>query len=252
MGLSQEVGPGGDDGARRPRRLAVALALLALGLSIAPSVAAIHDWTSQRADPWLEHCSPGGWSGYEGGSGLVTYRMCYHYAYDYPTLPFYDIRTLGIVWDVETQDCPTGFDGYILAYDGTRAGACASVEAQAPTNPWAVRFGLDTADCDIPDRPDGGRDPVVLLFDGGVAVCVLPILESDKANVHVSPEPCQPDSVDPEVRVADGGVLVCADFHVFGIGSSEANLLIQEANRTANQTIQAGDNAISLVYALTP
>lgn len=249
MGLREGAGSEGED--RRPRGLAILLALLALGLSIAPSVAAIHEWTGQQAGSSFEHCE-GAWSGYQGKMGLLTYRLCYAVDYSYPTLPLHDLRTLELPPPIETEDCPGDFEGLILQYWGTRAGLCGRAEAQAPTNPWAVRASADTTACELPDRSEEGRDPVIFLFDGGLAFCVVPIFESEKIpDVEISAEPCEPESVDPEVRIDDGNVEVCADFHVFGIGSQEANLIVQEANRTIAKTIQFGNDTVSMAWEAT-
>lgn len=219
MGLSCWAPSGGPGTSQGPPRalLATAAALVILLAATAPGAAS----KSNPLEEATEGC-PEGWYGVHGGSGSSANRVCVNAEASAPYPPAV-LRMLST--DVDREDCPEDFTGTILEREDTTVGVCLRVVFDEP-DAIGPMIGADLSACELPERE--GEDPVILVGDGGVGFCVIPIVEpgEELPTVDVSTEPCEPETTDPEVRVAGGGARVCADVYLFGIGNPQFNMLL--------------------------
>lgn len=216
------------------RGLAIALAIALVVVALPRPASASHGDAGVSFEPWLSDC--GGdrpWMGFEGGYGLVAYRICFYVDAWMPYIP----DKLGLIQtppDVQRVECPEGFHGFIGQYQDSQAGLCIQVSHTVPDDDLGY-VGLDISGCEVPDGREG-EDPAVIVGDGGVAVCLLPVVDiGGRPNADVSLEPCEPETVDPEVHVAGGGVQICVDSSVAGVGADLVNPFLQQVNETANE-----------------
>ncbi|MDX1610721.1 MAG: hypothetical protein R3185_00015 [Candidatus Thermoplasmatota archaeon] len=134
----------------------------------------------------------------------------------------------GVSPGLDLERCADDGRGYVLIWQETAAGACATVEVKGPyidsLDPDLV---IDLESCEVPDHQGNGRsaiDPVVGAWGGGVAFCVAPVLEIGGASLPGGGEgpgdppgglptvdltPCEPEAVDPEVRWGETYVAFC-------------------------------------------
>lgn len=183
--------------------------------------------------------------GGEGGFSLASYRLCFFVDAWLPTYPSEKVDELQVPPNAERSYCPDGFQGYVVERDDSALGACLRVVHELPEDGSPNRVYVDTSACEVPDSDREGEDPAVFIFDGGVAVCLVPIVEhDDPPDSSLSLEPCEPETVDPEVRFGGGAVRFCIDVHVLGIGSTDVNQVAEYALETASASED-------LVYDLT-
>jgi hypothetical protein len=238
MGLRDVLGGPGDRTAGRILAISLVASLLAVPLT--PSAGAEHGDVGVSLEPWIVSCGNEDWIGFQGRYSLLVYRFCFFVDAESPDYPFRVLDELLFPPDLQRDRCPGDFSGQIVTVGDTRAGLCTKVEHTIPRNPFFIHVGVDTSSCEVPG-PQDGEDPAVYVADGGVGVCVVPVVDPgpDTPSRFVSLEPCEPETVDPEARVGGGGARVCADFHVLGFGSDDVNDLVQQGNETANETLDA-------------
>lgn len=230
----------GADGSADPpghRGLVVGLALALLLVSFPPPTSAEHGDVGVSTEPWLADCENEDWLGFRGQYGFAEYRFCFFVDVEGPTYTYDLFEHVQIPPNLQRDHCPEGFHGQIFAVGETRAGLCFNVVHRIPQQPWWIHVGVDLSSCEVPG-PEEGEDPAILVADGGVAVCLVPVLEPGPGvpNASASPEPCEPKTVDPEVRVGGGRVEVCMDFFLLTIGSEHVNDYVQQTNETVHET----------------
>lgn len=120
----------------------------------------------------------------------------------------------------QVHDCPDQLPGKSVTVWEWRLGACIIIDYWIPTTTDGGA-SVETEPCEVP--AGRGDDPAVFIGDGGVAVCVVPMVEQghtpspdDLPEIGHSLEPCSVRSVDPEVTINDGGLFVCVTFGVDG------------------------------------
>lgn len=136
-----------------------------------------------------------------------------------PSLPGLDLPSPGTP-HVGTAQCPDYTEGGVILELGEgRFGACVVVIYEQPENLWDGPIVTSFQECDI---PEGGVDPAIRIRDGGIAFCIVPIIEPgpivdpDPPGVGEPPagvdtEPCSSRATDPTVFILDGYVQVCID-----------------------------------------
>jgi hypothetical protein len=214
---------------------ALVLAALLTFVPAAPAASASHT-DPPEAEPWMEPCDDGRWMGFQGGYSLVDYRLCFYADAQTSSYVIEEIDRVQYPPDAHRVRCPDGFNGDIVEWRDHRVGLCIDVIYRHPESTWP-RVGVDVSGCEVPGDQEG-EDPAVFVADGGAAICVLPIVEVNRGppDHQVSIEPCEPQTVDPEVTVAGYGAQVCLDVNVLGFGSDDVNEAIRTANATVNET----------------
>lgn len=213
---------------------AIALVAALAMVPAIPAAGATHGDAGVSTYPWVQDCGREAWTGFEGSYGYVDYRFCFFADAWTSTYPLDVLFGVEYPPEVYRAECPDGFAGEIVERKGTEVGLCVDVNYRVPDRPW-IRVGYDISGCEVPDGRQA-EDPAVVVANGGVAVCLLPVVEPGPLvpDRQVSIEPCEPQTVDPEVDVEGHGVQVCMDFHVLGIGSEDVNGLVQSTNETAH------------------
>lgn len=230
MRRSWGLGQADDEGPNGPRwgLVQTVTAMLLASLLTMPPAGAFHGSIGGA----IQECRDG-WTGLQVGDDGP--HVCTRFTVDLPDLDSKDIPT------PETINCPgEDFDGHIVTAGGTAVGVCAKVVYQIPTIwPNIPQWRVNTAECELQDDEwnRDGADPVIEINDGGVAFCVVPIVEPDAPDVFISTDPCEPRTVDPEVRVAGARAEICLDFEVAGVSSDDFNDEIQRANRTVHAAL---------------
>lgn len=124
------------------------------------------------------------------------------------------------------EGCPeTTIAGVVVEMGERRLGVCLLFSYQnfeVHLLQWQVDPVL--TGCEIPeDDSQEGVDPAIRINDGGVAFCVVPVIEPgatpdpggppsiDDPPIRIDTEPCQPRATDPTVHVFDGHVQICID-----------------------------------------
>lgn len=219
---------GGPPGGPLGRLIAVGL-VLAFVLSIPSPAAAISVEDTDFLERAREGC-PDRWWGVGGSGGSSNHVCLYAEAQGPDGQQIVDLLS----GNLDQDPCPQGFFGTVVHRDNATLGLCARIVYEVPEHPWPV-IGWDLSACEIPEHE--GEDPVILVADGGVGFCVVPVLNPGDAGpeMTISTEPCEPETTDPEVRTLGGGARICLDVNLYGIGNSEINLLIGIAETVLDQ-----------------
>lgn len=153
---------------------------------------------------------------------------CFTLDIEYPSQTPVNVSWLGLpssptdLAEVTTEGCPDStVAGVVVETGDRRLGACVIVIYEPfEVDPYQNRVETDLTECEI---PEGGVDPAIRINDGGIAFCVVPIIDPgptpdpgappsiDDPPVGIDTEPCEPRATDPTVHVFDGHVQICID-----------------------------------------
>lgn len=253
MGLSGTVGPSSQRECRPGFGLRLALALVLSGLLTVPPAGAMHGEVGISTEPLASHCE-GAWEGYEG----PLYRFCYSHSRESPDYGSEERKDLEVPPNASRAQCPASFDGYSVHHNTTNStvGFCARYETRVPerTQGYPV-LHVRRNPCHLPeDNQTRGRDPVVRVNDGGAAVCVVPIVDPGPGppEHNVSVKPCEPETVDPEVKFGGGSVQVCLDFRILVWGSRDVAETIRRVQWVKSEVNATAHETVRLVIELAP
>ncbi len=148
--------------------------------------------------------------------------LCVEIEYKVPSSGGYEGPSPSIS-GAELGDCPEqAVGGVVVELGEGRYGACLVVVYEPwDMSPIVPTLDLDIVACEIPGEE--GVDPALRIGGGGIAFCLVPILEPgpfldpgelpsvDDDPASVDTEPCRPRATDPTVYILDGYVRFCVD-----------------------------------------